>query len=52
MDDVEIRLQCVELASAGDVRTTLIRAAEIYEWVTEKENKPKRGRPPKSSLTN
>lgn len=46
MDDVEIRLQCVEMATAGDVRTTLERAAQIYEWVTA-GNKPKRGRPPK-----
>lgn len=46
MDDVEIRLQCVEIATAGDVRTMLQRAAAIYKWVTAGD-KPKRGRPPK-----
>tara|TARA_S200002703_G_scaffold141508_1_gene133421 strand:+ start:597 stop:749 length:153 start_codon:yes stop_codon:yes gene_type:complete len=45
MDDAEIKLKCLEQASTGDAQSTIFRAQQYYEWVTEK---PKRGRPKKA----
>ena len=50
MDEVEVKLKCLELATSGDPRGTLIRSQEYYEWVTEKPKKAGGRKAPRSNV--
>jgi len=47
MDEVIIKLECLKLALTGTPEISIQSAQKYFEWVVGKNDKPKRGRPPK-----